>query len=375
MRFSQDFNVSGLVWRSAPSGKAHIAFLPATATWTARTARAGLGQGVVAEDGMPLLLTQAAGDRERTICTRLVVTLSEGMTGMGPVSTGAAEGFRHGAAELLSVAETNLVTAAAGPAMVHAPMAARWEDLKAALAAEEKAAPAGAGCEFVGVPFFTGEGPVEIGAGSLTAPRFGSRVWIVATNAAVTRPVLEWLIEALWLAGPAAERACEGPAPGDALIVLALGTHGLLEIDSVEDPRLEPLQAGMRIALEQLARRTAARGTLAVQLEGTESPAEGALMMARLAQALAGVRSEIEGAENAAETLSDRIWAALLTSEAVGLERTPVRAMVGDEVFLTGMRPAGKLSPEAVAAWLAGGKPLRVELGRGRSGGVFRVRA
>ena len=368
MPIDDHFTITGLAWRAAPMGGVSVADVAPGAAWTARTARGSAPGGAAPEDGAAKLLAAAALDPARRIATRLVVTVSRGAGGFGPISTRAAEAFAAEAARALTTAPANLLHAAAGPAGPDLPVGELLRALEAAARQPARPEPEGAEADFLGLPFRTAQGPVEMGAGCWRAARFGAEVWMAVTSAAVPQRVLEDWADRLWTAGPLAERAATGFAPGDALLLLATGAPGMPVIEAPDAPEGEAVAAGLGAALCALARRRMKRlgAVAAVSIRGAGSWSE----LERAALRLMPILSLEKRHLTTSEDLRDRLWAGLLTADIPGFERTPVRASVGGAALIEGMKPTAA-GAAGVESWLRGEEALEMELGRGRAAGSF----
>ena len=370
MPIDDHFSIAGLAWRSAPAGGVSVAEVAPGAAWTVRTAQRSALPGAAPEDGAAKLLTSAAGDPAHRIATRLVVTVSRGAGGFGPLSTRGAEAFAAESARALKTAPANLLNAAAGPAGPDLPVGELLRALEAAALEPALPAPEGPHADALGLPFRTASGPVEISAACFRAERFGAQAWIAATAAAVPQSVLEDWADRLWTAGPLAERAGTGFAPGDVLLIFATGAPGAPVVEAPDAPEGEAVAAGLAAALSVLARRRLRRlgAVSAVSIRGAESGSELERAALRLVPLLALEKTRLTTRED----LRDRLWAGLLTADLPGFERTPVRASVGDAALIEGMKPASA-GATGLERWLRGEAGLEIDLGRGRAAGTFLV--
>lgn len=373
MPVDDHFSITGLSWRSAPGGGVHVADIQPGAAWTARTAQGSTPPGAAPEDGAAKLLAAAAADPARRIATRLVVSVSRGAGGFGPLSTRGAEAFAAESVRALKTAPSNLLHAAAGPAGPDLPVGELLRALGAAQLEPARCAPEGPHADAVGLPFRTLQGPVEVGAACLRAVRFGAQVWIAATAAAVPQRVLEDWADRLWTAGPLVERAGTGFAPGDALLIFATGASGAPVVEAPDAPEGEAVAVGLAAALSLLARRRLEHfgACAALMIRGAGSWSE----LERAAQRLVPLLSLEKPRLAAIEDLRDRLWAGLLTADVPGLERTPVRATLEERLIIDGMKPLKAAEDDEVAleAWLRGAGTLELDLGRGRACGTFRL--
>ncbi|WP_410106100.1 hypothetical protein [Sutterella wadsworthensis] len=112
------FALPGAVWRSA--GNFWCAEFTPPARWTVATG-AMLGSAYP-DDGAAERLVQAAQKVWTGAGSRLLITAGSGCAGRGDLSTAAAQGFAHAAAERLGIAESNLLFASAGPVFMHFPV-------------------------------------------------------------------------------------------------------------------------------------------------------------------------------------------------------------------------------------------------------------
>lgn len=211
------FALPGAVWRSA--GNFWCAEFTPPARWTVATG-AMLGSAYP-DDGAAERLVQAAQKVWTGAGSRLLITAGSGCAGRGDLSTAAAQGFAHAAAERLGIAESNLLFASAGPVFMHFPVGEELRRLERAMSAQKTISPEGPGADSVSIPFRLTDGAVAVSAARFFAPNpgFGSMVWIAGIDADVGRPVLEDMARPLWLAGPEALRARTGPVPGDVLLL------------------------------------------------------------------------------------------------------------------------------------------------------------
>lgn len=378
--------VGGLVWRSAPARGIHLLEIAPGAEWTARCAEAPAD--TAPPDGAARLLAAHARESSRACLTRLVLSAPPverlsgvpGCAGLGAFSTRSAEGFALGAAAQLGVSETNLAFAASGELALHFPAGERLEALREAAAAPERTAPEGA--LHLGLRAATAGGFLKTGA--LCLPALGCEAWVAATDAAVSRGVLEGLLDRIWLAGPGALRAASGGyAPGSTLTLIATGrSGGAGAVTSDEDPELPAIAAGLVAAAALLARsRALADGRIPARIDGAASDAEAAGVARRLGPALARLAQDLARRERAEwpARMREALWAGLLTAPAPGLERAPVVVTAGGVTVLCGSeslpgmgRSAADAGDDArrcdaIGAWLDARAALTVSLGRGRA--------
>lgn len=370
------FSLPGTAWRSG-DGLWIAEFSPAVRWAVATGARFG---SPCPDDGAAALLAEAAGKPESGAATRLVVTAGTGCAGLGSLSTSAANGFAHAAAERFCSARTNLLFAAAGLVLAHFPVGEALARLERAMGEPAASAPAGAGADSLRMGLMLDEGPVAVSAARFAAPAgFGGEVWVAGIGMDVGRAVLDDLAGRLWTAGPEALRARTGPVPGDVLIVLSAAPKGGAEaLVAWDDPRREPAEAALAAALGGLARRDArARGLRPCLLAEADTPEEAARTARRIAPALSAMAAELDRmpAGDRPGAVGGFLRAALLTAGLVGFERTPVRAELGGLKLYEGARPIVSSSDvaAAVGTWLSGGCELAVGLGRGRFGMRFWV--
>ena len=83
------------------------------------------------DDGAAERLVQAAQKVWTGAGARLLITAGSGCAGRGDLSTAAAQGFAHAAAERLGIAESNLLFAPAGPVFMHFPVGEELRRLEA----------------------------------------------------------------------------------------------------------------------------------------------------------------------------------------------------------------------------------------------------
>ena len=368
------FALPGAVWRSA--GNFWCAEFTPPARWTVATG-AMLGSAYP-DDGAAERLVQAAQKVWTGAGSRLLITAGSGCAGRGDLSTAAAQGFAHAAAERLGIAESNLLFASAGPVFMHFPVGEELRRLERAMSAQKTSSPEGPGADSVSIPFRLTDGAVAVSAARFFAPNpgFGSMVWMAGIDADVGRPVLEDMARPLWLAGPEALRARTGPVPGDVLLLFSTAVHHDNPVMRWEDPRRAPLEAALSAALGVLARRAgAAIGALPCVLEGADSAQEAVHAARRLAPALVVFRCELlELAESdRPRVLSEFLRSVLLTTGIAGFERTPVSVRIANALLNEGLRQPEQSGAniEAVHAWLEGSEELSIHLGRGRLGFRF----
>ena len=154
------FALPGAVWRSA--GNFWCAEFTPPARWTVATG-AMLGSAYP-DDGAAERLVQAAQKVWTGAGSRLLITAGSGCAGRGDLSTAAAQGFAHAAAERLGIAESNLLFASAGPVFMHFPVGEELRRLERAMSAQKTISPEGPGADSVSIPFRLTDGAVAVSA-------------------------------------------------------------------------------------------------------------------------------------------------------------------------------------------------------------------